>query len=212
MSDRLKGRAAGNAGGRAEPGTGTVGRPSAAVQAGLATILAQRERALASVARQLGSREAARDVVQIALLKAIEGIESVRRHESIVAWFRRILSNVSTDYQRHGAAYHRALEKMAAHGGDTMAMSLADSRCGCLDEVLPTLRPAYAAMLRRVDLEDRSLGDVARQDGLTINNARVRLHRARRALRRRWTEVCGGPPLERCRPCSCERRAGGQAA
>lgn len=189
-------------------GTGPGADASTGVAKALATILAQRERALAAVARRLGSREAARDVVQVALLKAIGGLDSVRRHESIVPWFHRIVSNVAIDYQRHSAAYRRALEKMAAYDGETAAMSAGKDRCKCLDDVLPTLRPAYAAMLRRVDLEDRRLEEVARQDGLTTNNARVRLHRARRALRRRWTEVCGGPPLERCAPCSCQGQDG----
>jgi RNA polymerase sigma-70 factor (ECF subfamily) len=174
----------------------------------LAIIVAQRERALASAARRLGSREAARDVLQLALLKAIEGLESLRRQESIVAWFHRIVANVAIDHQRHGEAYRRALERMAAYGAETEAATGGEGRCECLDEVLPTLRPAYAAMLRRVDLEERSLEEVARQDGITTTNARVRLHRARRALRRSWMHVCGGPPLERCAPCPCERREG----
>ena len=181
---------------------------SAGLPNALAIILAQRERALASVARRLGSREAARDVLQIALLKAIEGLASLRRHESIVPWFHRIVSNVAIDYQRHGEAYRRALERMAAYGGETEARSAGESLCECLDDVLPTLRPAYAAMLRRVDIEERPLEEVARQNGITTTNARVRLHRARRALRRSWMQVCGGSPLERCVPCACERGGG----
>src|SRR5581483_7706979 len=208
MTDRRGRRGTGGDGHHVEPAMAmaagaSTGRPNV-----LAIILAQRERALASVTRRLGSREAARDVLQLALLKAIEGLESIRRHESIVPWFHRIVSNVAIDYQRHGAAYRRALERMAASGGETEGMSAGESRCECLDDLLPTLRPAYAAMLRRVHLEERPLEEVARRDGITATNARVRLHRARRALRRSWRHVCGGSPLERCVPCPCERRGG----
>lgn len=207
MADRRRRRGTGGDVDRPEPGTRIASGEAVGPPRALATILAQRERALASVTRRLGSREAARDVLQIALLKALEGIDSVRRPESIVSWFHRILSNVATDYQRHGEAYHRALQKLASYGSEPTGLIGEEGRCPCLDDVLPTLRPAYAAMLRRVDLEEWPLEKVARQEGIMTNTARVRLHRARRALRRSWMHVCGGSPLEECVPCACPRRA-----
>jgi RNA polymerase sigma-70 factor (ECF subfamily) len=207
MADRQGRRGAGSDIDRGEPHTQTAPGESARAHV-LAIVLSQRERALASATRRLESREAARDVVQMALLKAIEGIESVRRPERIVPWFHRIVSNVVTDYQRHREAYRRALERMASYVAATDARSEGAVDCECLYDVLPTLRPAYAAMLRRVDLEGWPIEEVARQAGVTRNNARVRLHRARQALRRSWVEVCGGSPLETCVPCHCEVRLG----
>jgi RNA polymerase sigma factor (sigma-70 family) len=195
MTERRERRGTGGDIDRTEPGTRTASGESRGPKT-VAIVLGQRERALGSATRRLGSREAARDVVQIALLKAIEGIASLRRPERVVSWFHRIVSNVATDYQRHSEAYRRALERMASTGAETETPSAGAGSCECLDDVLPTLRPEYAAMLRRKDLEGRAIGDVARQDGITRNNARVRLHRARRALRRSWEEVCGGSPLE----------------
>lgn len=208
MLDRRARRGRGGDSDRIEPCRAMAAGASAGLPNVLAIILPQRERALALVAQRLGSREAARDVVQLAVLKAIEGLPSVRRHESIVPWFRRIVANVAIDYQRHADAYRRALEKLAAYGAEPETVSAEEGRCDCLDDVLPTLRPAYAAMLRRVDLEERPLEEVARLDGITAANARVRLHRARRALRRSWMYLCGDSPLERCVPCRCERGRG----
>ena len=210
MTDRRGRRGTGGDVDRPEPGTRTASGESAGPNA-IAILLAQRERALASATRRLGNREAARDVVQMALLKAVEGIASLRRPERVVSWFRRIVSNVATDYQRHSEAYRRALERLASSGAGTEAPRVGGHPCECLDDVFPALRPEYAAMLRRVDLEEQPIGEVARQDGITRNNARVRLHRARQALRRSWEEVCGGSPLETCVPCRCKTR-GGQAS
>ena len=52
-----------------------------------------------------------------------------------------------------------------------------------IHEVLPVLKPEYAEIIRRVDLEEASRQCVAGELGLTTNNVGVRLHRARRALR-----------------------------
>ena len=49
-----------------------------------------------------------------------------------------------------------------------------------------TLKPEYRDALRVVDLEDGKLSDLAEQSGITAENAAVRVHRARKALRRRW--------------------------
>ena len=59
-------------------------------------------------------------------------------------------------------------------------------------------------MLEQVDLEDRSLDDVARELGITVNNATVRLHRARRALREALAEHCHTTSVRECLDCGCE--------
>ena len=65
------------------------------------------------------------------------------------------------------------------------------------------LKPEYAAILRRVDLDEIPLKDVSNQMGRTANNATVRLHRARTALRRLLEEVCGACTEHGCLSCAC---------
>jgi DNA-directed RNA polymerase specialized sigma24 family protein len=73
--------------------------------------------------------------------------------------------------------------------------------------VLHRLKPEYADIVRAVELDERSIAHVANERGLTTNNATVRLHRARAALRRRLVEVCGACSEHGCLDCTC-RRAG----
>ena len=56
--------------------------------------------------------------------------------------------------------------------------------------MLPTLNPDYADLIWRADLigEDRSV--IAQDLGLTENALRVKLHRARRAMRQRLEQTC----------------------
>jgi hypothetical protein len=57
--------------------------------------------------------------------------------------------------------------------------------------LLPNLKAEYAEVLRRVDLEETPLPRVATDLAITTNNATVRLHRARQALRRQLERSCG---------------------
>ena len=60
---------------------------------------------------------------------------------------------------------------------------MATELCGCFAPLLEALKPEYAEILRRVDLEGRKPAEFARETGITPNHAMVRLHRARKALR-----------------------------
>jgi RNA polymerase sigma-70 factor (ECF subfamily) len=48
--------------------------------------------------------------------------------------------------------------------------------------------------------------EVARELGLNANNAMVRLHRARNALRERLASHCGTTTARSCSDCGCEER------
>ena len=72
------------------------------------------------------------------------------------------------------------------------------------------MKPEYAQVVRAVDLEERPLSEVAASGGITVNNATVRLHRARQALKRQLVRACGACAAHGCLECSC--RTGGPPA
>lgn len=155
----------------------------AALPASLEPILAQRDRLLRALIPTLG--DAAEEVLQQAYERALARVDTVRVRESVAAWFARLLRNVTIDHLRREAARDRAGRRWRA---EVEAPSLEDTEaaiCLCVGELIPELREAYARVLRRVDLENASTRDVARELGTTPNNVRVRLHRARAALRMR---------------------------
>jgi hypothetical protein len=61
---------------------------------------------------------------------------------------------------------------------------------------------------RIVDLHEGKLKDLAQQSGITAENAAVRVHRARAALRRRIEQACGTCSVHGCLDCSCEASTG----
>ncbi len=80
---------------------------------------------------------------------------------------------------------------------------LRDAICACVRDAVEALKPEYAAMIREVDLGERPLAEVAREARITSNNAGVRLHRARQALRRQLAKLCGACATHGCLECHC---------
>lgn len=180
--------------------------PSAEV---IEVLVRNRERFLSFLAPSVGGREAAEDVLQAALVKGIQKGASVRGEESVLAWFYRVLRNGIIDHYRRRAVEARSLEALARQVGSQAGAfdaELKRSVCECITGLLPTLKPEHAEVLRRVDLEDGSLAATAQEMGITPNNAGVRLHRARAALRKRLKESCGACAQHGCLDCSCPSR------
>src|SRR5690606_16472466 len=133
------------------------------------------------------------EIVQSAFLRSLEHEGELRSDESATAWFYRILRNAVIDHYRRRDAAGRAAERVAAEMPEAIDEIAADEKnrvCGCVRALASSLKPEYAGVLEKVDLEGRSLAEVAAEAGITTNNATVRLHRARQALKRRVEETC----------------------
>jgi RNA polymerase sigma-70 factor (ECF subfamily) len=157
--------------------------------------------------RRVGDAADAEDILQAAFLKTVERGDTIRDGESIVAWFYRLLRNAVIDHYRHHGAERRALTRARSLmlDVDETEPDVERAICQCIHRLLPTIREDYAVMLRRVDLEDASISEVASEAQITENNARVRLHRARAALRKKLELSCGTCTEHGCLDCSCRQ-------
>jgi RNA polymerase sigma factor (sigma-70 family) len=172
----------------------------------IANLVLQRSQFLSFVQKRVESPATAEDIIQSAYIRAIEQAPTLRSDESAVAWFYRILRNAVIDHYRHRSAEDRALERWAndltevAPDPQTEAIV-----CECIDEVLPTLKPAYTEILREVDLAGKSLETFSNKAGITTGNAAVRVHRARQALKKQLILVCGTCSKHGCTNCTCAK-------
>ena len=152
---------------------------------------------------RLPSRAIAEEVLQTAFVRTLEKGGGIREAESAVAWFYRLLRNALTDHYRRNASAARALEQHAAEVDLPVEEELVTAICACMGALLPTLKSEYSEILRRVDLEEKSLAEAAAELGITANNASVRLHRARQALKRQLERSCGTCATHGCLDCHC---------
>lgn len=160
---------------------------------------------LAFLERRVESRAAAEDILQAAFARGLErgtGVDD----EKVVAWFYRVLRNAIIDHYRHRSASARAMEAWGREFSDVQApdAALREEICRCVSGLLANLKPEYREALRVVDLEDGALSDLAQQSGITAENAAVRVHRARKALRRQVEQACGTCAEHGCLDCRCK--------
>lgn len=167
-------------------------------------LVANYRRFLAFLERRAGSRAAAEEILQSAFARAVEKGIPADETDGAVNWFYAVLRNALTDHYRRRAAEARAVDAAVKEGiPEVVDPELHDEVCACFYRLLPTLNPEYAAILEKVDLENRPVADVAGELGITPNNAGVRLHRARTALRKQLERSCGVCANHGCLECSC---------
>jgi RNA polymerase sigma-70 factor (ECF subfamily) len=161
--------------------------------------------------RRLGSRADAEDLLQDALLQVVGHENSLRDDEKLVPWFYRILRNLLVDHYRHKAALRRLREQVAGDADTATGIDeeLFEATYPCVNDVAATLKAEYGELIRRVELADEPLQEVARELGITPNNASVRLHRARQALREGLAAMCGACVEHACLDCSCRKGSPG---
>jgi RNA polymerase sigma-70 factor (ECF subfamily) len=169
-------------------------------------------RFLAFLERRVGSRELAEDILHDAFVRTLARDEQFDDERSILAWFYRVLRNAVVDqYRRRGTE-----QRLFAPEADGQLVAdpatedpeLFEEVCRCVRDLIPTLKPEYAAAIRRVDLEGGTVAALAAEASITPNNAAVRLHRAHNALRKQVARSCGTCATHGCLDCCCQRRAG----
>jgi RNA polymerase sigma-70 factor (ECF subfamily) len=74
--------------------------------------------------------------------------------------------------------------------------------------VIRDLKPEYRTAIEEVDLAEKTVESFAKAQGMTANNASVRLHRARRTVAKKLTAVCGSCATDECIDCICKQSAG----
>lgn len=172
-------------------------------------ILGERARFHRFLAARVGNAATAEDLLQDGLLRAIEQNRNLRRGESAVPWFYRILRHAVADHFRQKGSESRRLEKLLSDlqtSGDDVAAPPADwdaAMCACFRGLIPTLKPRYAEVIRRVDLCGEPKQEVGRDLKISRATMDVLLHRARTALRARLMVFCGAGTRDKCLECIC---------
>ncbi len=135
--------------------------------------------ALASV----GDRDAAQDSMQEAFIRAYDSLATCRNPDRFGAWFFRILTNQC----RNAVARRRetaGLEAVDQPGGDRADAALERSELAdALEAALAQLTPEQREAFVMKHVEGRSYAEMAELLGVGTDALKMRVHRARDALR-----------------------------
>jgi len=169
-----------------------------------------RQQFLSFLEKRIQSKAAAEDILQAAFVRSLEKGGSLRDEESVVAWFYRVLRNAIIDYYRQRGSAERVSEQLVAHLQNHQEPDdlFKGEICHCVTALLENVKPEYRDAIQAVDLDDGSLADLATRARITANNAAVRVHRAREALRKQVMTACGICATHGCIECNCKPKTG----
>ncbi|MGE4095193.1 MAG: RNA polymerase sigma factor [Candidatus Binatia bacterium] len=159
---------------------------------------------LQSLIRRLGRRDVAEEVLSAFYVRVLSRARDVRQPAALRGWLRQVLATTIADHYRQRAATSKIETDWAVL---TMTSAMEETErilCTCFYKLLPTLRPDYAEVIQRVDLEGEPRKNVATDLGTTVNTLGVRLHRGRAALKRRLEQTCLTCPVHGFFDCHCE--------
>lgn len=150
-----------------------------------------------------GNRADAEDLLQASLTKALRRSRTLQDHTKLVPWFYQLLRNAIIDHVRARQAGSKRNEAWMQEMLATDTNGLKRQICGCFESLLPVLRPVQAELLRRVELQEEKISDAARALGVSVGNASVLLHRARKELRGHMERFCRDCAERGCLDCDC---------
>jgi RNA polymerase sigma-70 factor (ECF subfamily) len=138
--------------------------------------------------RRLIDTRAAEDAVQEALLRAYRALPALRGDYQVAAWLHRIVANVCADEGNRRRREAMANARLSAQP-ETPHPSAEESTsrtevARTVAAAIGALPSSYREALVLRDILELEYADVASRAGITEDNARARVHRARAALRR----------------------------
>jgi len=139
---------------------------------------------LVHAVRRLNDRGAAEDAVQETFLRAYGALPRFGGEFRLAGWLHRILSNVCADEARRRSRDVVVSDPLANDAAPT-APDLADASTtrAVVQHALSLIPVAHREALLLREIEGMDYRDVAAAAGISEENARARVHRARHALR-----------------------------
>lgn len=155
-------------------------------------------RLLAVARRLVGNDEDARDVVQDAMLSAYRSIDKFEAHSRVSTWLHRIVVNAGLmklrtrrrkpeesiepllPTFREDGHYRNELPSWAGASDDAAERNETQR---IVREAILNLPEAYREVVVLRDIEEQDTASTAAALGITPNAVKIRLHRARQALR-----------------------------
>jgi len=154
---------------------------------------------LALAEQLLRDRALAEDVVQESFLRAFDGLAGFEGRSTLASWLHRITVNTALSKlrQRKRLAEQSIDEHLPEFDRYDCRIELPWSRLATVDEIMENhetrrfvyetigeLPDAYRVILQLRDLQEYSTSEVATLLDISESNVKVRLHRARAALKK----------------------------
>lgn len=140
---------------------------------------------------RLVGKDEAEDLAQVVMLKVSEGLERFRGDASLSTWIYRIATNAALDALRRRRAPEPVARAAAeeddlppdAQAPSVDSIAIRQEMSECVRGFIGRLPEPYATVLVLADMEGFRNAEIAEILGISLDAAKIRLHRAREALR-----------------------------
>ncbi len=145
-------------------------------------------------------RDDAEDLVQEAFVRAYQNLHRYRDEAKFTTWLLRIVSNLGTDQARMYTRRNNLEQKEAQGALDWMTVGNfenpianleQESRQNILRKAILALPDHHRQMIIMRDLEEKEYDEIAEICNCSVGGAKLRVLRARRALRDRVAPMLG---------------------
>ncbi len=183
----------------------TVSRPDAE-----AKLIEIRNKFLGFLRKRLRNPQDAEDVFQDFCLKVLRNHASIKSGDRLDAWLTITLKHTLSDHYRRQATRNRATEAYGLEASilgaetDPVSESVGEPACSCVRSAIRELKPEQAELLTRLDLREEPRDAIAAKLAVSQNTLRVRVHRARLALKENIAGICPTCGDGRFMECDCE--------
>jgi len=142
--------------------------------------------------RMTGNRGVSEDLVQDVFMRMLKHRASFRPHTGFLPWMFRIARNACVDHLRRSSRAPEAVADLDAQPGDTTPSDdrVAErQQAGLIRRALLELPPDRREVLLLSRYELRSYEEIAQTLGITVNNVKIRAHRAIKQLRQVYHDL-----------------------
>lgn len=171
-----------------------------------ALLSAHRPQLRAYLRKRTRSAAEADEVLAAAESRAWEKSASLRDRTRVRPWLYAVARTALFLHRRSERRMRAAIELDERIDERSAEPSDEAPSCQCAIAQIRALPSGYREVIERVELGGESLSELARALSITVNNATVRLSRARAALRERMVSHCGTSSLAQCQSCGCDER------
>lgn len=141
------------------------------------------------------------DLTQTVFLKVSQSLESFRGESSLSTWIYRIATNTALDHATSSLSKQKGVEQL--FGDDGSIDDLPDNNFpgtereyvrremnSCIRGLVDQLPENYRSVLLLSEFEEFTNSEIASILDISIDNVKIRLHRARTALRKSMESQC----------------------
>jgi len=142
--------------------------------------------------RMTGNRGASEDLVQDVFMRMLKHRASFRPHTGFLPWMFRIARNACVDHLRRSSRAAEAVEDLDARPADETPSDdhvAGRQQAGLIRRALLELPPDRREVLLLSRYELRSYEEIAQALGITVNNVKIRAHRAIKQLREVYRDL-----------------------